>query len=231
MANNEAVKALIRVQAALHPAPKDAKNNFGKYADLTSVWDAIRAPLTDNGFCITQELEFSEAQGFFLRTVLRHESGESFSTICPVIGGNTAQSFGSALTYSRRYSICALVGVTADDDDGAAATTAQKAPAPKRTVVAALKTFLTGEDSGELVNSATVQKLAIRLKVLSADNEAAEDAFLSGVFGVHSKKDLTQKQALAVLDWSKPYKDSADLWQIYGAVKDEFARLSTEAAQ
>lgn len=119
MENNEAVQALSKMQSQLTHAIKDASNPHfkSKYADLTSVWDTIRKPLTDNGFAITQEIELPEG-GMVLKTVLRHVSGVEYSTLCPIIGGNTAQAFGSALTYARRYSIATLVGVTADDDDG-----------------------------------------------------------------------------------------------------------------
>jgi hypothetical protein len=38
-----------------------------------------------------------------------------------------AQSMGSAISYSRRYALAAIAGVTADDDDGNAATRPQNA--------------------------------------------------------------------------------------------------------
>jgi hypothetical protein len=34
----------------------------------------------------------------------------------------TPQSYGSAVTYARRYAVCAIVGVASDDDDGQAAS-------------------------------------------------------------------------------------------------------------
>ena len=51
-----------------------------------------------------------------------HESGQWLASECRMPYDNTGsknaiQSMGSAITYARRYSLSALVGVVADDDD------------------------------------------------------------------------------------------------------------------
>ena len=51
-----------------------------------------------------------------------HESGQWLASECRMPydntgSKNTVQSMGSAITYARRYSLSALVGVVADDDD------------------------------------------------------------------------------------------------------------------
>jgi hypothetical protein len=57
-----------------------------------------------------------------LETVLLHKSGEWMSgTIQIPLGKADPQGFGSAMTYGRRYSLAAMVGVMAEDDDGEAA--------------------------------------------------------------------------------------------------------------
>jgi hypothetical protein len=59
-----------------------------------------------------------------LTTTLRHISGESISGVYPVNPvKNDPQSIGSALTYSRRYSLMAMLGIVADDDDDGNAAT------------------------------------------------------------------------------------------------------------
>lgn len=50
--------------------------------------------------------------------------------------GNQAQAMGSLLTYGKRYSVCALLGINADIDDDAQAT-AQAEPAAKPVIAAA----------------------------------------------------------------------------------------------
>jgi ERF superfamily len=74
-------------------------------------------------------------------TVLVHVSGERFAS--PALAmrqPDNAQALGSLLTYLRRYSLLAALGLaTEDDDDGKAATTAASmnrpaAPWPARTI-------------------------------------------------------------------------------------------------
>lgn len=97
------------------------------YASMTSVWSAIRKPLSDNGLAVIQRID-DENGVMFLHTILSHESGE-YITSRLSIGqvGRPAQETGSAITYARRYALSALVGVVTDeDDDGAAATKGQR---------------------------------------------------------------------------------------------------------
>lgn len=119
-------EALSKAQAAITHAPKDSKNPHFKsmYADLASVWGAIRKPLTDNGLSVTQGLNTNAAStlGIFLDTTLMHSSGESVSSQYPIILApeklSNPQNLGAAVTYARRYALAAIVGIAQDDDDG-----------------------------------------------------------------------------------------------------------------
>jgi len=66
--------------------------------------------------------------------MILHSSGESISGRYPLRPQqNTPQAYGSALTYARRYSLAAMVGVVADDDDGnAASQRGSSEPEPRR---------------------------------------------------------------------------------------------------
>lgn len=124
--------ALSKAQAEIRHAEKSAENPAFKrdgkpmkYATLADIWDAARAPLTKNGLCIVQAPRRTESGGVAVRTMLLHESGETYDAgELEMPGGNTAQAVGSAITYARRYSMAAIVGIAPDeDDDGAAAST------------------------------------------------------------------------------------------------------------
>lgn len=121
----ELATALAKAQAEIKTALKDSKNPHFKssYADLTSVWDACRQALTANGLSVIQKTDFSEGE-VWLETILLHASGEQIAGRYPLRPQQqTPQGFGSALTYARRYSLAAMVGVVADeDDDGNAAS-------------------------------------------------------------------------------------------------------------
>lgn len=120
----EIATALAKAQAAMKPALKDTANPFfkSKYADLTSVWEACREALTKNGLSVVQTTEF-EGDAVWIETILLHSSGESIKGRYPLRPmQQTPQGYGSALSYARRYSLAAMVGVVADDDDGHAAS-------------------------------------------------------------------------------------------------------------
>lgn len=111
--------ALAKTQGEIKAAIKDSTNPHfkSKYADLTAVWEACRGPLSKNGLAIVQTTEF-DASDVWLVTTLLHTSGESISGRYPLRPvKNDPQGYGSALTYARRYTIAALVGVVADEDD------------------------------------------------------------------------------------------------------------------
>jgi hypothetical protein len=121
----ELATAMAKAQAEIKAALKDSKNPHFKssYADLTSVWDACRTALTKNGLSVVQIPGF-DANDVWLETMILHSSGESLSGRYPLRPSQqTPQGYGSALTYARRYSLAAMVGVVADeDDDGNAAS-------------------------------------------------------------------------------------------------------------
>jgi len=116
--------ALAKAQGAMKFASKDSTNPHfkSKYADLAAVWEAIREPLSANGLAIFQNPS-SDANGIILETILMHASGEFIRSTCWMpVAQKTAQAYGSATTYARRYSLAAVAGVAADDDDGNAAS-------------------------------------------------------------------------------------------------------------
>jgi hypothetical protein len=103
----------------MQSAEKDETNPHfqSAYATLAAVWDACRAPLSKHGLSVVQATE-PFAGGMLLHTRLMHSTGQFIESVYEVRPTQaTPQGFGSALTYARRYSLMALVGVAADDDD------------------------------------------------------------------------------------------------------------------
>ena len=113
--------ALCEVQKTKLFALTSKKNPFfkSKYADISSVWDAIRLPLTSNGLAITQTFINDNMDGVTIETTLMHISGEYISgSLYIKPEKNTPQGAGSAITYGRRYALMAIVGISPEDDDG-----------------------------------------------------------------------------------------------------------------
>ena len=118
--------ALSKAQLEMLPAKTGSSNPFfkSKYADLASIVKASRKALGINGLAVIQRIIRSGSAGMTLMTRLCHASGqwiESSMTVNPP--KQDIQSLGSYLTYLRRYTYSAIVGVVAseEDDDGEAA--------------------------------------------------------------------------------------------------------------
>lgn len=115
-------EALAAAQAAFQNPKKTKTANAGKYsysfADLADVLDAIRQPMTSAGLSVAQTIETEPR--LHLATTLMHASGQSIVSRYPLTPMTSQQDMGSQITYARRYSLCAIVGVAAEEDrDGA----------------------------------------------------------------------------------------------------------------
>ena len=132
---NELAKSLVKAQAAMSHAAKDAKNPHFKsaYSSLASVIDAVRPALSSNSLAFVQKLHTADG-GVSVETVLIHESGQELScgTLFIPASKQDAQGYGSAISYAKRYSLQAALGIASEDDDGQAAV---KTPPKQQTVV------------------------------------------------------------------------------------------------
>lgn len=129
--------ALAKAQAAFGKVVKaesaNVKNQAGTflykytYATLADSIDAVAKALTDNEIAVIQPVA-SERGRVTVTTMLVHSSGEWMaSALSMPVAEEKAQAVGSAITYARRYSLQAFVGIAPDDDDGG---TAQDNPPP-----------------------------------------------------------------------------------------------------
>ena len=136
----ELFSALARAQKQMKNPLLDGVNPHFKsqYATLGACLDAIREPLASNGLALVQMPQILEGR-FVLTTKILHESGEELSFDYPlnIHEASTPQQVGSAITYARRYSMCAAMAIVGDEDeDGEESSrkTPEKRPAPPRPV-------------------------------------------------------------------------------------------------
>lgn len=117
-------KALSKFQGEVADPKADTENTYfkSKYATLAGVLQAVRPLLQKHGLSVTQGMKPCE-HGFLLRTVLWHESGGSIDSELPVplTDKDTPQSIGSKITYARRYTLQAILGIASEQDDDAEA--------------------------------------------------------------------------------------------------------------
>lgn len=119
---DELAAALAKAQGVMKPALMNATNPFlkNKYADLGAVIEASRKPLADNGLAVSQMVS-TDGDVITLETILLHSSGQWLSSHMSITadqskGMSFAQSVGAVITYMRRYSYSAIVGIYADED-------------------------------------------------------------------------------------------------------------------
>jgi len=112
---------------------KDATNPHfkNKYATLAAVLQETLPALSRNGLALIQLVEGTE-----LVTILAHSSGEDIRCRYPIAVRDMTnpQAMGAAITYARRYTAMAIIGVSAadDDDDGNGGNKPKTEPEPKR---------------------------------------------------------------------------------------------------
>lgn len=182
--------ALAKAQSQISGAVKDAANPFfkSKYADLESVWQACRKPLTDNGLSVVQTSRYTE-HGLLLVTTLLHSSGEWIAGEMPVLMKDySPQAQGSGLTYARRYALAALVGVYQTDDDAEAAMSRKPD----------LKLDPRG-DLGKNANPAEVAKYVKAFKD-AMDADADEKVIALAVYELHKQISANHELYIAVGD-------------------------------
>ena len=113
--------ALSALQGELTDAHKGSKGYGYNYADLATVLDIARPLLTKHGLAVSQ-LPGNADDNVSVKTVLMHKSGQFIeSTISMPVevgkGMSKAQAIGSVITYCRRYSLAAVLGIAQTDDD------------------------------------------------------------------------------------------------------------------
>jgi len=203
------VKALAAFQGKMTAVKKDATNPFYKsrYATLDTIWESIRKPLSENGLSVAQTMNLTPDNKSVLETTLYHTSGEWINgtqLVNPV--KDDPQSLGSAISYARRYSLSAILGIVADEDDDAniatkpepvkSTTTAVKdttpRPKPETTTPAPTKA-----EPG--ISAAQTKKIYASVKGMGIEVPTIKD-YLKDVFHKMSTKELTISEASRLIE-------------------------------
>jgi hypothetical protein len=178
-------------------APRTSKSHFGMYADLATVIDTIRKPLSDNGLDVIQCFVPYDENFVMLVTTLGHTSGQFIRSFLPIKASLQPQQLAATATYLKRVELAAIVGVAAEDEDDG--ETAQRA---------AVASAITDEPK--------IEK-ALMAKVRAAKDEAGVKAVLAqtdrGVESGQLGKAAAERIALLAQDcaakFSKPKQEPA----------------------
>lgn len=129
------LEALRAVQAEAPTLPKDKTNPHfkSKYTGLDTIVEKVAPLLAENGL-VWSTLPGGTHDAPTLAYRLAHaRTGEVLEGVMPLLlDKTTAQGFGSALTYARRYALTSVLNLVADeDDDGNAAAAGRRSATGK----------------------------------------------------------------------------------------------------
>jgi len=141
---NALAKSLAAASASLRNPGQDASNPHfrSKYTSLVGLIDSLRAPLAAQGIIVLQPVSSPVAGRVRVTTTLLHSSGEWMSSTADLPSGATAQSFGAAVAYLRRYALQSMLGVSGDadaDDDGEAERVKAEKPVVKKSATTVVR--------------------------------------------------------------------------------------------
>ena len=103
---------------------KDTEGYNYKYVQLKDVLSEAKKLCLANNFIFIQTPKVRGDGIAILETQLIHKSGEkkTAQTLLPTKDNNDPQRYGAAITYMRRYSLTAILGLEEEDDDAAEAS-------------------------------------------------------------------------------------------------------------
>lgn len=121
------IEAFTKAQGDFPTIGKDSTVNTGsftyKYASLPDIFDLVNPVLRRHDLVLSQSVGGTDGT-IAVETRIAHKSGhvERYGPLVMKVSADP-KSVGSAITYARRYALCAALGIAPDeDDDGAKAT-------------------------------------------------------------------------------------------------------------
>lgn len=114
------MQAFAKAQGEFENPKKDSDNPFfkSKYADLAAIVSSVRKPLADHGIAYTHRIQSMNGKLGVETTLHLDDEWLSSGVFWMHLEKSTPQSQGSAITYGKRYTLQAVLGLPSEDDDG-----------------------------------------------------------------------------------------------------------------
>ncbi len=181
------VTALVECQKQFKNLGVNKKGYNYEYLTLDKLIDETRDILAQNGLVVVQTMRVTEGGKNLLKTALMHVSGgviEGEYVLEPVDVGksNAAQKMGASITYARRYTLAALLGIAQADSDGVNPNSKPEPPAKKPPVKKSAPTKTMSELQTRLSNA---------IKAGNIDGRQwCEDQGISSFFNINDEECL-----------------------------------------
>ena len=131
--------AWVKAWAAMPDIHQGSRAKIGDkfsytYAALPDILKAVRPVLTEHGFAVNQEIVHVAPGTLGVVTILTHKAGHSqrFGPL-PMPATSDPKVNGSSITYGRRYSLSAALGIASDEDSDAGGTEPARGKAARAT--------------------------------------------------------------------------------------------------
>lgn len=191
----EWIEAFTKAQGDFPTIGKGSTVNTGtfsyKYAALPDISELVLPVLRRNDLVLVQSVG-GTAETIAVETRIYHKAGhvETFGPLVMKVSADP-KAVGSAITYARRYALCAALGIAPDEDDDGATASAPKVEAPRE--VSSWEWLW--EESAIFKVWSEVERL-----------EKIKDAL-----SVYAYKTVeTREQAQTIMDWLKTQSESAE---------------------
>lgn len=164
--------ALLAVQQASPTLPKDATNPHfrSKYTPLDTIVEHIGPILNQHGLVwMTMPCRDEHGDPALKYTLAHAGTGDTLEGTMPLLLTKAdPQGMGSAITYARRYSLCAVLNLVADEDDDGNAGSQPKSQEPRRNNNGTIKA---SEKQGGLISTLGTQNglLKKQIEIIAAE--------------------------------------------------------------
>lgn len=132
--NKTIVERLMAAKANFGVVAFDSKNPHfnSRYASLLAIKEAVDGPLAEQGLLPLWRLDTVNPGEITIEFALHTADGQEIRSGKVVFPFIDPQKAGSAITYGKRYTISALLGVVGEEDDDGNAASTPKKPAPTK---------------------------------------------------------------------------------------------------
>jgi hypothetical protein len=207
--NTKIAPALVKSWGELdnpkHNASVSVKMKTGgsykfEYTDLNGIFNEARKVFKANGISVIQNGYTDVIEGtrvITVETMLLHSSGEYVkSNPLKFNAANSMQDFGGQLTYMKRYSLSAMLGISTEKDDDANGASGNQYEYQNKTPKQTYQAPPTTSTGPKMISPAQIKAIGTKTSLISK-NTSVQQAQVYKSAADHLKIDKTTRELTA----------------------------------